>query len=276
MPYQKSDLNLSANTGKPLPRRIADLLLSRIFAGELKSGDKLPPERMLTEQLGVDRTSLRAALSELAGRNIVKAVQGSGVVVLDYREHAGLDFLDAVLDISDIDLGGALKMEFLNHWIDVFPAIIKMAIPRATPADFAAFDGLVHRLSELQAEGADSYALASVTVEIEDILVNLAGSTILKLLVNSMRKVRVPFLVSFYKYIDVNAHILLMRDLVHHILDNSMSPEEIAEQYRSYLYENTRVLRKRIARSSQLPSRINADSPQLERNRQEKGNVFLQ
>ncbi len=276
MPHQKSDLNLSMKTNKALPRRIADLLLSKIFSGELKPGDKLPPDRLLAEQLGVDRTSLRAALSELAGRNLVKAVQGSGVVVLDYREHAGLDFLDAVLDISDVDLGGALKLEFLNHWIDVMPEIIKMAIHRSTPADFAAIDGLIDQLSNLQAKDADLYALASVEVEMEDILVNIAGSTILKLLTNSMRKVRVQFVASFYKYIDINAHILYLRDVVHHVLDNSMPPEAIAEQFRSYLQENTRVLRERIARTSQQPSRLNADSPQLERNRQEKGSAFLQ
>ncbi|MCK7466971.1 MAG: GntR family transcriptional regulator [Desulfosudis oleivorans] len=89
--------------------------------GELKPGDRPPPDRVLAEQLGVDRTSLRAALNELASRNIVRAVQGSGVVVLDYREHAGLDFLDAVFGMPDIELGSAFNLELLDHWIEVVP-----------------------------------------------------------------------------------------------------------------------------------------------------------
>ena len=166
---------------KPLPRRIADILIARIFVGELKPGDRLPPDRVLAEQLGVDRTSLRAALNELASRNILKAVQGSGVAVLDYREHAGLDFLDSLFDMQDIDLGSAFNLELLDHWIDVVPAIVRSAFSRSTPSDLADIDKLFVRQLDLLNRGATNKELAVVEVEIQDRIVNLAGSTILRL-----------------------------------------------------------------------------------------------
>ncbi len=259
IPYGKNDGNRHPDPVKPLPRRIADLLLARIFMGELKPGDKLPPDRMLAAQLGVDRTSLRAALSELAGRKIVKAVRGSGVVVLDYKAHAGLDFLDTVLDMSDVDLGGALHLEFLNHWLDVMPAIIRMAVRRAMPADLAAIDGLFQQQLDLQEKSADPYELALVEVEIQDVLVRLAGSTILRLFANSMRKLRIRFVLSFYKSVTVGEHILFQRDLLQRIPDGELTPDEIAVRYRDYLWEHTRVQRERIARMPPNPGRRKYD-----------------
>ncbi len=240
---------------RPLPRRIADLLLARIFTGELKPGDRLPPDRVLAEQLGVDRTSLRTALSELAGRNIVKAVRGSGVVVLDYREHAGLDFLDAVLGMSDIDLGSALHLEILDLWVDVVPAVIRMAIRRSTPADIAALDDLFGRQLDLMEQGAELPSIASVEVEVQDYLVRLSGSTILGLLANSMRRSRVQFVTSFYRTVDVKEHILAQRSLIRLMVEGNATPQEIADRYRSYLMEHTRAHRARIASQSPQPHR---------------------
>jgi DNA-binding FadR family transcriptional regulator len=250
-----TDEDQSDDLGKPLPRRIADLLLARIFTGELKPGEKLPPDRVLAEELGVDRTSLRAALSELAGRNLVKAVRGSGVVVLDYREHAGLDFLDAVFGMPDIELGSALNHELLDHWIDVMPAIVKTALRRSTPADLAAVDGLFRRQLDLMKQKADLHELAVVEVEIQDLLVKAAGSTILRLLANSMHRFRIRFMTSFYRSVDIQQHILTQRTMIQLIMAGGHTPDEIAARYRGYLLEHTRAHRARIARLPSNPHR---------------------
>ncbi|HOS96126.1 MAG TPA: GntR family transcriptional regulator [Deltaproteobacteria bacterium] len=259
--YPLSIDDIDDNSDKPLPRRIADLLLARIFTGELKPGDRLPPDRLLAGQLGVDRTSLRAALSELAGRNIVRAVRGSGVVVLDYREHAGLDFLDAVLGMSDIDLGGALHLEILDLWVEVVPAIIRMAMARSTPADMAALDALFGRQLDLLDKGADPADIAAVEVELQDYLVRLSGSTIVRLLANSLRRSRLQFVGSFYRTVDVKAHILAQRSLIRLIAEGGHSPEKIAGLYRSYLQEHTRSHRARIASQSPQPHRRRSPGP---------------
>lgn len=43
--------------------------------------DRLPPERSLAEEFGVNRATLRAALRSLAGRGILESRRGSGTVV---------------------------------------------------------------------------------------------------------------------------------------------------------------------------------------------------
>lgn len=52
-----------------------------ISSGQLKPGDKLPAERLLSEKLGVSRTHLRNALKKLEFYGILKALPQSGTVV---------------------------------------------------------------------------------------------------------------------------------------------------------------------------------------------------
>lgn len=55
-------------------KQIQDLILT----GELKKGDKLPPERKLSEMLGVGRPTLKQAISALEAMGIVESVHGGG------------------------------------------------------------------------------------------------------------------------------------------------------------------------------------------------------
>lgn len=52
-----------------------------IMRGVLRPGEKLPPERELSERLGVSRPSLREALSELSDAGLLNSRAGAGVYV---------------------------------------------------------------------------------------------------------------------------------------------------------------------------------------------------
>jgi GntR family transcriptional repressor for pyruvate dehydrogenase complex len=54
-----------------------------IKAEDLKPGDRLPPERELSKQLGISRPSLRAALSSLISMGVLQSRQGSGTFLVD-------------------------------------------------------------------------------------------------------------------------------------------------------------------------------------------------
>lgn len=67
--------------GVPRYAGIAEQLIGRIESGELKPGDRLPPERELSRQLGVNRLTLRQALGVLKDRGLIVQRQGSGTFV---------------------------------------------------------------------------------------------------------------------------------------------------------------------------------------------------
>lgn len=61
--------------------RVFAALRERLLAGELKSGDRLPPERELALSLGVSRPILREALRSLAVLGFLEIRHGSGAYV---------------------------------------------------------------------------------------------------------------------------------------------------------------------------------------------------
>jgi GntR family transcriptional repressor for pyruvate dehydrogenase complex len=73
---------------KKVSSQIAEQIRASILAGEFAPGDKLPPERELSEMFGVSRPSVREALNMLASSGLVMSYQGGGTVVLSLMETA--------------------------------------------------------------------------------------------------------------------------------------------------------------------------------------------
>ena len=61
--------------------RIAENLQERIETAEFKAGDKLPSERMLSEELQVNRITIRRAFSILENKGLIKRKHGGGTFV---------------------------------------------------------------------------------------------------------------------------------------------------------------------------------------------------
>lgn len=75
---------MAESTGwEPVPRaRTFELVLARIeeqiLAGNLRVGDRLPPERELVEMLGVSRAAVREALRVLEAQGVLRSRVGTG------------------------------------------------------------------------------------------------------------------------------------------------------------------------------------------------------
>jgi GntR family transcriptional regulator, transcriptional repressor for pyruvate dehydrogenase complex len=69
------------------PKRVtaAELVVGHvrklIEGGQVKSGDRLPPERELAQELGVSRPSVRSGLKSLAAMGVVQIRQGAGTFI---------------------------------------------------------------------------------------------------------------------------------------------------------------------------------------------------
>jgi len=66
-------------------------LKEMIHRGELKFGDRLPPERDLAKLLGVSRPTLRAGIRSLTAVGILQSKQGAGTFVAEADESPTLD-----------------------------------------------------------------------------------------------------------------------------------------------------------------------------------------
>ncbi len=74
-----------------------------ITTGQLKPGDKLPPERQLSVHLGVSRTHLRNALKKLEFYGILKALPQSGTVVAGMGLPALEGLITDMLQLQETD-----------------------------------------------------------------------------------------------------------------------------------------------------------------------------
>ena len=107
--------------GESLAGALAGRLRSRMAAGELQPGDRLPGERELADALGVHRGSLREALRRLELLRLVATRRGSGTRVLDPQhasfeligEELALDpagrWLDDLLELRELIAGGSVQ-----------------------------------------------------------------------------------------------------------------------------------------------------------------------
>jgi GntR family transcriptional repressor for pyruvate dehydrogenase complex len=255
--------NLRLDAPKTLPDRIAEHFMARVFVGELAPGERLPPDRELAQQLGVDRTSLRMAMQQLSRMGLVRAVRGSGVSVLDYREHAGLDFLAAVFTLPQLSLGGGFLLQTLDDWLDLIPFVVGRAFSRATDDDFHEMDALFTQqlaLCEKREGNAGLAKIVQLEVALQNRVFRMLGNTGFMLFNNSSRPLRARMAKVYFETIDVRGHVGMHRKLLRDARGGA-PPEELARGYRANLQKRTGALRKRLQAMPTNPSIIESRRP---------------
>ncbi len=88
-----------------ISRQIRELITS----GQLKPGDRLPPERKLAEKLGVGRTHVREALQKLEFYGILKTLPQSGTVVAGMGIAALEGLISDVLQLENSDFASLVE-----------------------------------------------------------------------------------------------------------------------------------------------------------------------
>jgi GntR family transcriptional repressor for pyruvate dehydrogenase complex len=82
---------------KPVYEGVRERIQELIRKGELRVGDKLPPERKLAETFKVSRNSVREAIRALAEKNIVRSRHGDGTYISAPEESLFTDSLAQLL-----------------------------------------------------------------------------------------------------------------------------------------------------------------------------------
>ncbi len=93
------------DTNRSLAGRIVDSIRDMVERGQLKPGERLPPERELAAQLSVSRTALREALHTLAALGLIEVRHGRGVFVVGDSVQATVQRLSLALSEQHI-IGG--------------------------------------------------------------------------------------------------------------------------------------------------------------------------
>lgn len=84
----------------PLYLAIADALSTDVASGRLAAGFRLPPQRTLADQLGIDFTTVSRAYAEARKRGLVEGRVGQGTYVRARRTAAPASAVTGVIDMS--------------------------------------------------------------------------------------------------------------------------------------------------------------------------------
>ena len=104
-------VNINRNSDTPIYLQIKNQIRDMIISGELPAGHILPPERILSELLNVNRTTVVKAYHELKSDGLVQARVGKGTMVAAKPfkgrfNNCLLYTSDAADDLLCVDLGG--------------------------------------------------------------------------------------------------------------------------------------------------------------------------
>jgi GntR family transcriptional regulator, transcriptional repressor for pyruvate dehydrogenase complex len=137
---------------------VAEQLERLIIEGSYSIGDKLPPERMLADEFGVGRSSMREALRVVESNGLLRTDHGVGVFVISNKKNAmgpsdmHLTGNYRVSDLFEVRLaleceaaGLAAKRITEEDRRKLLDILDRAAVPGISDDEFVQLDGELHR-----------------------------------------------------------------------------------------------------------------------------------
>lgn len=236
-----------------LPDRITDHLIAQIITGRLLPGEKLPPYRELAETLGVDQTSLRVALRMLGRMHLLTSVQGSGNVVNDYREVAGLDLLDSLYRIPELEPGRIMTALALDNFLAILQFLVPTTFFEVDAQGEFHFRLALGQIRAAHASGMSSREIAEMDVRGVDQLVKASGNLHVSMLLNSTYRLRLRLTEKMYETIDISNSVDTLLGIFERAVRRQASLEIIREEFRKHLQQVTAGVRAYIESLPETP-----------------------
>lgn len=155
----------------------------------MSPGERLPPERSLAEDYATNRNTLREALRKLEQLGLVRARQGQGITVQDFRRQGTLELLTPFL-ISGREVGERVSVlvDLLQARRQVLKSTLEMVAERHTREDLARLETLAR--AQLDAfERGDTDAVVRGDLALIDTFFDAAHSLTFRWIANSLLQV---------------------------------------------------------------------------------------
>ena len=157
-------------------------LAADVLAGRHAPGERLPTQRALAADLGVNMATVREGIKRLEQMNLIEVRHGDAMRVRDWRAHGGLDVLVHAL-------GGGLEQdrEVLRAVMEARRLLLAEAAGLAAARrDEAQAETLIRLAAEIGAADGDE-AAQGVDFAFFATLIEAAGNLVLLLIANSIR-----------------------------------------------------------------------------------------
>ena len=162
--------------------KISDLIVRQIktaiLNGAMQPGDRLPPERALTEQFQASRISVREALKSMEAAGLLTIKRGAGAFVAEVSSKPMTDSLSSFLRIKKISINELTEARIIFE-----PSIVRLATERITPEDFQELDRNVEETARIIKSNAPA---SSINIEFHSLLARATHNLVISLTMENM------------------------------------------------------------------------------------------
>jgi GntR family transcriptional regulator, transcriptional repressor for pyruvate dehydrogenase complex len=163
--------------------RVFRALSDAVLSGRYQPGEKLPTQRRLAADLGVNVTSVREALKRLEQLRLVESRQGDAMRVTDWRAQGGLDVIALVLVRS-----GALDRDALRSVMEARASMLSEAARLAAARRSELQAARLHELADAIARAEEREAAQALDFAFFAEVVDVSGNLVFVLVMNSIRE----------------------------------------------------------------------------------------
>ena len=164
--------------------QVFERLSAQILAGHYAPGEKLPTQRALAADIGVNMASVREAVKRLEQLNLVEVRHGDAMRVSDWRTDGGLDVAAHLLFAAG-GVDRSMMAALLEARRLMLTEAARLAAERRTGDQAAELDAIASRIAETSdAATAQLLDLAFMTE-----LVEASGNVVFVLILNTVRRI---------------------------------------------------------------------------------------
>ncbi len=170
---------------------IADQIRRELSRRRLRAGDRLPPERVLAEQFGVSRNTLREALRSLENSGLLRLQKGAtgGAFV---RESTGEAIITGLRDMFHL---GAIQPEHLTEArVLIESIVVRVACDRATADDVAALNANIEAAEKAARGKLPFYEQAALHLDFHRVLARATRNPVMSIVMEALIDVMQHFI----------------------------------------------------------------------------------
>lgn len=165
---------------KMLKNNFKDIMQARILSGELKPGDRLPPERELAASMGISRGSVNQGILDLERTGFLRVVPRKGTFVAEYVRNATPQTLSAIMSYDSALIDGALFRDLMSMRILIERECVRLACGNMTDDNMRLLEDMTSRIYS-----AEGDALVDALYDYHRCLTRISGNAAYELVFQS-------------------------------------------------------------------------------------------
>ena len=158
--------------------QVVNYLKENIESGAWKVGEKIPSENQMVADLGVSRSSIRAAIQYLIGLGVLKSQQGKGTFLIDCQVESWDETQNKINSMDCMDIYKVLEFRRILE-----PEACRMAVEHYAPEIFADLQSCLRQMEKNRGNPAK---FVQADMQFHSVICKASGNALLEKSLNKV------------------------------------------------------------------------------------------